>query len=252
MGRNSKNSTLDLILGESTTISRQHASIRYNFEKKQFELVVLGKNGVSVDHGDGNFRLYTPESPPTALKSRDLLMLGEKKFYFLLPRTLGSRKRRRAEASPAPAAVAPAAAAPAPGVAAPALPTAGVAVPAAAPAAAPVAAPVAALPHTAPQAAPAAVAPPAPQAAPAAAAVHPGAAYPAQEPAAPQPGYQAKAPPLPTQAAAQPPQPGAAAAAPPPAAQPEPADEEEALINAGGPMQYDNGAEYGAGFGGGF
>eukprot|EP00198_Chlamydomonas_reinhardtii_P008846 XP_001698183.1 predicted protein [Chlamydomonas reinhardtii] len=77
------------ILAEIGVPCRQHASIRYNFDTKQFELVVLGKNGVSVDHGDGNFHLYTPESPPTALKSRDLLMLGEKKFYFLLPRTLG-------------------------------------------------------------------------------------------------------------------------------------------------------------------
>lgn len=174
MGRNSKNSTLDLILGDSTTISRQHASIRYNFDTKQFELVVLGKNGVSVDHGDGNFHLYTPESPPTALKSRDLLMLGEKKFYFLLPRTLGSRKRRRTEASPAPTG------APAPVAAAPAAPVA-----AAAPAAAP-AGPHAAQPHVAPQPHVVPVAPqppsavaPVPQAAAAAAAVvQPGAADP--------------------------------------------------------------------------
>ncbi|GLI69422.1 hypothetical protein VaNZ11_014031 [Volvox africanus] len=105
MGRTSKNSTLDLILGDSTTISRQHASIRYNFDIKSFELVVLGKNGVTVESsGSGATHLYTPDSPPTPLRTRDLLIMGEKRFYFLLPRAMGgqSRKRRRLEPSPAP------------------------------------------------------------------------------------------------------------------------------------------------------
>ncbi|GIL48320.1 hypothetical protein Vafri_4599 [Volvox africanus] len=105
MGRTSKNSTLDLILGDSTTISRQHASIRYNFDTKSFELVVLGKNGVTVESsGSGATHLYTPDSPPTPLRTRDLLIMGEKRFYFLLPRAMGghSRKRRRLEPSPVP------------------------------------------------------------------------------------------------------------------------------------------------------
>ncbi|EFJ46772.1 hypothetical protein VOLCADRAFT_92922 [Volvox carteri f. nagariensis] len=105
MGRTSKNSTLDLILGDSTTISRQHATIRYNFDAKCFELAVLGKNGVTVEStSNGTTHLYTPESPPTPLRSRDLLIMGEKRFYFLLPRAMGgqSRKRPRTEPSPAP------------------------------------------------------------------------------------------------------------------------------------------------------
>ncbi|GIL74672.1 hypothetical protein Vretimale_2312 [Volvox reticuliferus] len=105
MGRTSKNSTLDLILGDSTTISRQHASIRYSFDTKSFELVVLGKNGVTVESsGSGATHLYTPDSPPTPLRTRDLLIMGEKRFYFLLPRAMGgqSRKRRRLEPSPVP------------------------------------------------------------------------------------------------------------------------------------------------------
>ncbi|PNH10982.1 Fork head transcription factor 1 [Tetrabaena socialis] len=109
MGRVSKNSPLDLVLGDTNTISRQHAAIRYNFDTKCFELVVLGKNGVQVDSGNGETHLYTPESPPTPLKSRDLLTMGEKRFYFLLPRTPGgqSRKRRRTDPSPAPPDAAP-------------------------------------------------------------------------------------------------------------------------------------------------
>ncbi|GLC40036.1 hypothetical protein PLESTB_001517700 [Pleodorina starrii] len=129
IGRTSKNSTLDLILGDSTTISRQHATIRYNFDAKCFELVVLGKNGVQVEScGSGATHLYTPDSPPTPLRSRDLLIMGEKRFYFLLPRAMGgqSRKRRRMEPSPAPgASTVPAGAAPAAAAPAPAPPAAG-------------------------------------------------------------------------------------------------------------------------------
>lgn len=66
-------------------ISRQHAKIVYNFERKCFELIVQGKNGVSVG---GN--LYTPASAPQELQSQDLLTVGDKSFYFLLPKQRGT------------------------------------------------------------------------------------------------------------------------------------------------------------------
>lgn len=84
LGRNSKSTNLDVVLGENMNISRQHATIRYNFDLKVFELHVLGKNGVTV-----NNELYTPASQPLALHSQDFLQVGDKSFYFLLPRDSG-------------------------------------------------------------------------------------------------------------------------------------------------------------------
>lgn len=82
MGRNSnKASELDIVLGDSMNISRQHAKIVYNFGNKHYELIVLGKNGVVVGQN-----LYTPSSPPLPLKSKDVLIVAEKTLCFLLPR----------------------------------------------------------------------------------------------------------------------------------------------------------------------
>ena len=44
MGRASK-VPVDVSLGDSMNISRQHAKIVYNFERRAFELIVMGKNG---------------------------------------------------------------------------------------------------------------------------------------------------------------------------------------------------------------
>lgn len=49
-----------------------------------FELVVLGKNGVTVTSGMRGV-LHTPASPPTELRSQDMIQMGDKTFYFLLP-----------------------------------------------------------------------------------------------------------------------------------------------------------------------
>ncbi|GAX81600.1 hypothetical protein CEUSTIGMA_g9028.t1 [Chlamydomonas eustigma] len=81
LGRTTKSMPLDVVLGDNMNISRQHAKINYNLETRNFELSVMGKNGVSV-----NGTLYTPMSPPQPLRSQDLLSVGEKSFYFLLPR----------------------------------------------------------------------------------------------------------------------------------------------------------------------
>ncbi|KAJ7189643.1 hypothetical protein O6H91_01G019200 [Diphasiastrum complanatum] len=85
LGRNSNTSTiyvdLDLAsLGGGKNISRQHARIFYDFDRKRFALEVLGKNGCYVEGV-----LYLPGTLPIKLDSQDLLQIGDKKFYFLLP-----------------------------------------------------------------------------------------------------------------------------------------------------------------------
>uniref|UniRef100_A0A061QN52 Forkhead-associated domain-containing family protein n=1 Tax=Tetraselmis sp. GSL018 TaxID=582737 RepID=A0A061QN52_9CHLO len=80
LGRKSKSSNLDIVLGDNMNISRKHAKIVFNFAKGAFQLEVLGKNGVTV----GGV-LYTPSSDPLALKSKDLLQIGDTSFFFLLP-----------------------------------------------------------------------------------------------------------------------------------------------------------------------
>ena len=86
IGRKSKSTPVDVVLGDSMSISRNHATIEYNFQNKCWELAVRGKNGVSV----GKI-LYTPSSAPVTLRSQDLLQFGDKNapvsMYFLLPRT---------------------------------------------------------------------------------------------------------------------------------------------------------------------
>ena len=53
-----------------------------------WELKVFGKNGVTVKN-----TIYTPNSPPVALQSGDLLQLGDKCFFFLLAK--GTRAQQK-------------------------------------------------------------------------------------------------------------------------------------------------------------
>ncbi|XP_020089580.1 FHA domain-containing protein FHA2-like [Ananas comosus] len=83
LGRNSKKSTVDVdlsSLGGGMNISRHHARIFYDFQRRRFALDVIGKNGCLVEGV-----LHLPGSPPVKLDSQDLLQIGDKKFYFLLP-----------------------------------------------------------------------------------------------------------------------------------------------------------------------
>lgn len=83
LGRNSKKSTVDVdlsSLGGGMNISRHHARIFYDFQRRRFALEVLGKNGCSVEGV-----LHLPGNPPVKLDSQDLLQIGDKEFYFLLP-----------------------------------------------------------------------------------------------------------------------------------------------------------------------
>ncbi|EIE18840.1 hypothetical protein COCSUDRAFT_45003 [Coccomyxa subellipsoidea C-169] len=81
IGRHSKSSTVDVVLGDNMNISRQHAKILYNFSRGVWELHVLGKNGVTVEG-----TLHTPSSPPVVLRSQDLIQIADRSLYFLLPR----------------------------------------------------------------------------------------------------------------------------------------------------------------------
>lgn len=83
LGRNSKKSAVDVdlsSLGGGMNISRHHARIFYDFQRRRFALEVLGKNGCLVEGV-----LHLPGNPPVKLDSQDLLQIGDKKFYFLLP-----------------------------------------------------------------------------------------------------------------------------------------------------------------------
>ncbi|KAJ0253037.1 Forkhead-associated (FHA) domain-containing protein [Hirschfeldia incana] len=84
LGRNSKKSTVvdvDLSsLGGGMNISRNHARIFYDFTRRRFALEVLGKNGCLVEGV-----LHLPGNPAVKLDSQDLLQIGDKEFYFLLP-----------------------------------------------------------------------------------------------------------------------------------------------------------------------
>lgn len=83
LGRNSKKSTVDVdlsSLGGGMNISRHHARIFYDFQRRRFALEVLGKNGCFVEGV-----LHLPGNPPVKLDSQDLLHIGDKEFYFLLP-----------------------------------------------------------------------------------------------------------------------------------------------------------------------
>uniref|UniRef100_A0A0D9XFD8 FHA domain-containing protein n=1 Tax=Leersia perrieri TaxID=77586 RepID=A0A0D9XFD8_9ORYZ len=79
LGRDSKKGKVDLdIAGGDQNVSCQHARIFYDFTRKRFSLEVLGKLGVEGV-------LHLPGGHPVKLDSQDLLQIGEKKFYFLLP-----------------------------------------------------------------------------------------------------------------------------------------------------------------------
>ncbi|WOL02507.1 FHA domain-containing protein FHA2-like [Canna indica] len=83
LGRNSKTSAVDVDLvelGGGMNISRHHARIFYDFTRRRFALEVLGKNGCLVEGV-----LHVPGTPPVKLDSQDLLQMGDKQFYFLLP-----------------------------------------------------------------------------------------------------------------------------------------------------------------------
>eukprot|EP00877_Chromochloris_zofingiensis_P010598 jgi/Chrzof1/5792/Cz16g16020.t1 len=94
LGRRSKSTALDVVLGDNMNISRLHAAIKYNFEHKVWEVHALGKNGVTV-----NGNLHTPTSPPAILQSQDFVQVGDRSFFFLLPKGITKAAKRRRNAT---------------------------------------------------------------------------------------------------------------------------------------------------------
>ena len=94
LGRRNKNKPIDVSLGETMSVSRQHARIYYDFSKQGFYLVVMGKNGVSV-----NGKTVSPGDAPVLLESKSLLEIGnEVSFHFLLPKSLGKVFKKKVDA----------------------------------------------------------------------------------------------------------------------------------------------------------
>lgn len=84
LGRNSKKSAVDVdlqSLGGGPNISRLHARLFYDFERRNFALEVIGRDGCLVQ---GVF--YSPGNHHVELRSQYLLQFGDLKFYFLLPK----------------------------------------------------------------------------------------------------------------------------------------------------------------------
>lgn len=72
---------LDVDLGESRKISRQHALIAYNFSIGTFEIRCISKKGyVKV-----NSSVIYSYDKPIELKNRAYVTVGSENFYFLLP-----------------------------------------------------------------------------------------------------------------------------------------------------------------------
>lgn len=90
MGRRSKAANQDVVLGDVMSISRNHAEIKWSFDTQCWELHILGKNGVTVDG-----TLYTPEHSPVELQSQSMLQIGDRTFYFLLPKDLSRARRKK-------------------------------------------------------------------------------------------------------------------------------------------------------------
>ncbi|ORZ16885.1 fork head domain-domain-containing protein [Absidia repens] len=70
---------VDIPLGNTKLVSRQHARLFYNFTTQRFEMMVIGKNGAFVN---GQF---VERGITVALENRTKIAIGESHFVFLLP-----------------------------------------------------------------------------------------------------------------------------------------------------------------------
>ncbi|OZJ02957.1 hypothetical protein BZG36_04625 [Bifiguratus adelaidae] len=71
---------VDIPLGATKAVSRQHARLFYNFTTQRFEMMVLGKNGAFVDDQ------FVERGVTVPLNNRTRIQIGEILFSFLLPR----------------------------------------------------------------------------------------------------------------------------------------------------------------------
>lgn len=74
---------VDIPLGNTKSVSRQHARLYYNFNTQRFELMVFGKNGAFVNEQ------FVEKGVTVPLDNRTKIQIGEMSFIFLLPRSDG-------------------------------------------------------------------------------------------------------------------------------------------------------------------
>ncbi|CAO3587649.1 unnamed protein product [Absidia cylindrospora] len=77
--RRDKADKVDIPLGNTKLVSRQHARLFYNFTTQQFEIMVIGKNGAFVNDQ------FVERGITIALENRTKITIGESHFVFLLP-----------------------------------------------------------------------------------------------------------------------------------------------------------------------
>ncbi|KAF9419923.1 Pre-rRNA-processing protein fhl1 [Entomortierella beljakovae] len=71
---------VDIHLGPTKAISRQHARLFYNFTTQRFEMMVFGKNGAFVNDQ------FIEKGVTVPLENRTKIQIGEVSFSFLLPK----------------------------------------------------------------------------------------------------------------------------------------------------------------------
>ncbi|ORX53476.1 hypothetical protein DM01DRAFT_1336015 [Hesseltinella vesiculosa] len=75
-----KPDNVDIPLGNTKSVSRQHARLFYNFATQRFEMMVFGKNGAFVNER------FIERGVTVPLENRTKIQIGEVAFVFLLPR----------------------------------------------------------------------------------------------------------------------------------------------------------------------
>ncbi|KAG0199028.1 Pre-rRNA-processing protein fhl1 [Mortierella sp. GBA30] len=76
----SSSDQVDIHLGPTKAISRQHARLFYNFTTQRFEMTVFGKNGAFVNDQ------FVEKGVTVPLENRTKIQIGEVSFSFLLPK----------------------------------------------------------------------------------------------------------------------------------------------------------------------
>ncbi|KAI8991353.1 fork head domain-containing protein [Mycotypha africana] len=81
LGRKVSNpDNVDIPLGNTKSVSRQHARLFYNFNTHRFELTIYGKNGAFVNEQ------FVERGVTVPLENKTKIQIGEMAFQFLLPR----------------------------------------------------------------------------------------------------------------------------------------------------------------------
>ncbi|CEP18022.1 hypothetical protein [Parasitella parasitica] len=81
LGRKVSNpNNVDIPLGNTKSVSRQHAQLFYNFSSQRFELMVFGKNGAFVNER------FVERGVTVPLENKTKIQIGEMAFVFLLPK----------------------------------------------------------------------------------------------------------------------------------------------------------------------